>query len=244
MSLLIPDAEVATEETTEETTEVVSTEEAKDDTPKSKVIYADGVEVEGEVPEWFKSKKFKTVSDQAKSYTELEKKLGSFTGAPEKYELDGVDFESNPLLKLTAEWGKENNLNNDGLSSLVQRVSELSLKQVEEDNANAIKELGENATKRLSDIAQWGKNNLSADEYKQFQSMPQTAGQIALVEKLIGMSKNSKIVDVKTKENTIEDAKEELRKMQLATDKDGKRLMDTDMAYRKKVLDRTKELYD
>ena len=36
----------------------------------------------GEKPAWFKAEKYKNVSEQAKAYTELEKTLGAFVGAP------------------------------------------------------------------------------------------------------------------------------------------------------------------
>ena len=34
------------------------------------------------MPEWYKADKYKSVAEQAKAYTELEKKFGGFTGAP------------------------------------------------------------------------------------------------------------------------------------------------------------------
>ena len=69
----------------------------------------------GDRPEWFRGDKYANVAEQAKAYTELEGKFGSFTGSPEEYEIpeaqffakdidlpEGVDFNLNaedPLLK-------------------------------------------------------------------------------------------------------------------------------------------------
>ncbi len=207
-------------------------------------MLADGVDAEGDAPEWFKGSKYKTVSAQAEAYNELESKFGSFTGAPKegKYEIEGADFENSPLLKLTAEWGAENQLSNDGLESLIAKVNELAASQIEEDSVNAKTALGDNADKRLGDISQWGKNNLSPDEFTQFQGLAQTAGQIEVIEKLISLTKNSKLVETpSTPPKGNQDAMEELTKMQLATDDKGKRMMDNP-AYRAKYNAKKAEL--
>lgn len=208
------------------------------DTPPAegaKFQFADGVDGTGERPEWFNNTKYKTVSDQAKGYNELESKFGAFTGAPEegKYEIEGMDLENSPLLKLTAEWGAENQLSNDGLASLIERVNGLALEQIEQDATNAKEALGENADKRLNDLSQWGKNNLSPEEFEQFQGLAQTAGHVGVLEKLIAKTKNSKLVKEDAIVKNDKSATEELQEMQLATDDKGNRLMDNP-DYRKK----------
>jgi hypothetical protein len=240
------EAPVTTQETTtQETTTTESTE------VKPTFLFADGVAGEGDTPEWFKTDKYKTVSDQAKGYSELEKRFGSFTGAPKdgKYEVndangEAIDFETNPLMKLTAEWGAENQLSTEGLQGLVERVGQLANQQIEEDQTTAKAALGENADKRLADLSQWGKNNLDTEEFIQFQGLAQNAGQVEILEKMIGMAKNSKLVDKNAVDTpNAEDAKAELEKMQLATNEKGQRLMDVDLAYRAKVNAKMKEFY-
>lgn len=43
---------------------------------------SDGIKGTGDVPEWYIADKYKSVSEQAKAYTELEKKFGGFKGSP------------------------------------------------------------------------------------------------------------------------------------------------------------------
>ena len=43
---------------------------------------SDGIKGSGDTPDWYKGDKYKSVAEQAKAYTELEKKFGGFTGAP------------------------------------------------------------------------------------------------------------------------------------------------------------------
>jgi predicted subunit of tRNA(5-methylaminomethyl-2-thiouridylate) methyltransferase len=228
-----PEAPQQTEENTEAEKETL------------KFLYDEGIEGTGDAPEWFKASKYKSIADQAKGYSELEKRLGSFTGAPKdgKYEIEGVSFEDNPLMQTVAEWGVDNQLSSEGLGKLIEKVNELAQRQIAEDQENATKALGENAQKRLSDLAQWGKNNLSTEEFVQFQGLAQNAGQVQVLEKLIGMAKNSKIVKEDSSEQLGKDDKEaEIRTMQFAKNEKGQRLMDVDPEHRKKVLQKMKEL--
>ena len=237
---LIPNGdttEAVVEEIVTETTAALGNEEG--------YLFADGVKGEGQTPAWFKSSKYKTISAQAEGYNELESKFGSFTGMPKDgYSIEGMDLEESPLLKLAAEWGAENQLSNAGLESLLTKVNELATSQIEEDSVSVKAALGEKADSRLNNIAQWGKNNLTSDEFAQFQGLAQTAGHIEVIEKLIGMSKNSKMVNVEAEIQNNEDVESELKEMQLATNDDGKRLVDIDPAYRAKFSKKMAEHYN
>lgn len=245
---LIPSGETAAPETAENTETVETTESTETTTTEAKYLFADGVEGVGDAPEWFKSNKYKTVADQAKAYTELEGKFGAFKGAPKdgKYEIEGINFEENPLMATVAEWGVENQLSPEGLENLVAKVGELAKRQQDEDQAAALEALGENAQKRLADLASWGRNNLSPEEYEQFQGLAQTAGHVQVLEKLIGMSKNSKLVkpdEITTNSNSRADQEAEIKAAYLATNERGQRLMEVDPAYRKKISAQMKEFY-
>ena len=252
MATLIPDGEVAPATTTTETEAQEQAQTQAPTTTTDEVKTDTDAKVDTETPaednkEWFKADKYKTVDDQAKAYTELEKKFGSFTGAPKdgKYEIEGIDFENNPLMNTVAQWGAEQQLSAKGLESLVQKVNELATKQQEEDTKAALEALGEKGTERINNLAQWGQNNLAPEEYKQFQGLAQTAGQVEVLEKLIGMTKNSKLVDKTTVNGQDNNAstEEDLKAMYLATNKNGQRLMDVDAAYRIKVNNAYKAFY-
>ena len=90
-------------ENVEQTKQIEATEGAETtviEENKPGYLFADGVVGEGDAPEWFKADKYKTVSDQAKAYVELESKFGGFKGAPKegKYEVEGFNFDDNPLI--------------------------------------------------------------------------------------------------------------------------------------------------
>jgi hypothetical protein len=72
------DEQAAPEETTSETLLDASTPELNE----GEYFLSDGIKGTGDTPEWYKGDKYKSVAEQAKAYTELEKKFGGFTGAP------------------------------------------------------------------------------------------------------------------------------------------------------------------
>lgn len=259
MSTLIPGSETSTETTTETSTATDAGEQTTTTEPGSEAstetttsteeggfLFADGVVGEGEAPEWFKSKKYKTVADQAQAYTELESKFGAFTGAPKDgvYEIEGINFEDNPLMGTVADWGKEMQLSPEGLESLVVKVGELAQKQQDEDKAAALEALGEQGESRLRALGEWGKNNLAPEEFNQFQGLAQTAGHVEILEKLIGMTKNSKLVDKsQVASPKSADTEAALKAQYTATNDKGQRLMDVDPEYKSKVNKAMKDFY-
>lgn len=239
MDSLIPtDVSSETSEHVEQTEVIEGEEPSVIEDNKPGFLFADGIVGEGDAPEWFKADKYKTVSDQAKAYVELESKFGGFKGAPKegKYEVEGFNFDDNPLIGAVAEWGIENQLSNEGMKSLAVKVHELALKQQEEDRQNAMVQLGDDAPKRINNLAQWGKNNLSPEEFTSFQGLAQTAGHVEVLEKLIGMTKNSKLAATKQISTpTPAYTKADVDKMYTATNKKGERLVEIDREYYKKV---------
>lgn len=235
---LIPNGETTEAPSVEATKEeAITTGTEQEKSIEHKFMYDDETGGKGEIPDWFKPNKYKTVSEQARGYSELETKFGSFSGSPKDgYKVEGVDIEDSPLLKATAKWGMENQMSNKGMESLIKVVNELATAQIEEDSTANRKALGDKADERLNTLSQWGKNNLSEDEFVQFQGLAQTAGQVEVIEKIVAMSKNSKLVDVEAQARSTEDIEETLNKMQFAKDDKGKFLIDTDPAYRAKFL--------
>lgn len=208
-------------------------------------LFADGVPGTGEVPEWFNGSKYKTVSEQAKGYKELEKKFGAFTGTPKDgvYSVEGYDIDTSPLMKDVSEWAKEAGLSNDGFNKLVNKYLDHNAKQEEEFKASEIKKMGDNAQDRIKNLNGWAKNNLSEDEIPSFERMAQTAGELGLLEKIINLSKNSKLVDMsKVESSSISSLEQEIKEEYLATNEKGQRLMEIDPKYREMVREKQLDL--
>ena len=78
---------------------------------------AEGIKGAGETPEWYKSDKYQSVAEQAKAYTELEKKFGGFKGAPKDgYTApEGIESDDALLTELT-EFAKDTNMSDEAFS--------------------------------------------------------------------------------------------------------------------------------
>ena len=200
MSLITEDAPVTTTETTESVeNEEQTTSSESIDTPtestdeKTEAVaedwyHADGVKGEGPRPDWMKEK-YKSVADQAKAYNDLEKRLGSFKGAPEKYDLS---IEGHPEIQfadndpLMTEWVKEAKAANMSqeffTKSLTTYMNALTVN--EPDPEVEMQKLGPTAKQDVATISQWARNNFSDEEYGTFKSLMNTADSVRLFEKI------------------------------------------------------------
>lgn len=211
---------------------------------------AEGVGGEGDAPDWFKSDKYTTVSDQAKAYKDLEGKLGAFTGAPESYEFAlseqlteqgaEIDLES-PMITNFIEMAKESNMSQEMAGKLVNMFveSQYADGQISEEAettrvAEQMKLLGDNANQRVNNIDNWAKANLTPEQAEGLADAATTAAGVQAIEALIAKSRNSPM-----QTNDVNEAGKvdmaELQALQFATDENGNRKMATDPEYRKMV---------
>ena len=155
---------------------------------------SDGIKGVGDMPEWYKADKYKSVAEQAKAYTELEKKFGGFTGAPKDgYELvEGVDSDD-ALWQELVEFGSETNMS----QAAMHRAWELLTAQeqaVEEVSVEAeMEKLGDNAVERIKVVEQYMKNNLDSDTYERLRYAVNSAESVELVEALVKATAPAKL---------------------------------------------------
>ena len=149
----------------------------------------------GDTPEWFKSDKYKTVQAQAEAYNSLESKFGSFTGAPDEYEMnvpEGLEGEfdnDDPLLTAAREFAKDSNMNQEGFDKLVSLWLTNTVESPEQAQANMntqlVEVLGDNHAQRISQVSGALSNMLDAETYKEIKPFANTPGAIRLVEAVI-----------------------------------------------------------
>lgn len=191
-SLLAGAESTPSEETTEATTETTTEE-----TPAWS--YAEGINGEGETPEWFKADKFKSVAAQAEAYKGLEGKLGGFTGAPDEYEVsmpDGIEgefIEDDPLMGEFQEWAKTNQLNQGAFTEMLHMFVKSEHEKYGSSREQGLKALGPDAQSRLQNINDYAKANLSEDEYNGILAATTTPEGVMAVEALIAKTRGLKI---------------------------------------------------
>jgi hypothetical protein len=171
------------------TEEIITTPEVQ--TPPSWFI-DEGIPGIGDRPQWL-PEKFKNVGDLAKSYHELEKKVGT---APEEYDFSGskfLDQDYAPIQELLA-LAKEKRVPKEVMDKMLDSVDKY-MDEFSIDYEEETKKLGDNAKDRLSTLDNWAKANLSEDSYVALTSNLKSAESIKALEELRGrmMSGNSTV---------------------------------------------------
>lgn len=125
-------------------------------------------------PEWFKADKYKTIEDQAKAYSEAEKRLGEmsaklkgFQGAPEAYELkvpeglEGkIEFRADdPLMTQFQEIAKEAGMSQDTFGKLTEVFLQYEATLIPDMKAE-IAAIGDRGQERVSNIWRWAQANM------------------------------------------------------------------------------------
>jgi hypothetical protein len=170
----------------QETTSDTLLDNAEPTLGENEYFLAEGIKGTGETPEWYKADKYQSVAEQAKAYTELEKKFGGFKGAPKDGYVspEGVEQDDALLAELT-EFANDTNMSQEAygrawelLTAQEQAVEEVSAEQ-------EMAKLGDNATQRLKNVEGFLKNNLDSDTYTQVQDLVTTAESVQLIEAIV-----------------------------------------------------------
>jgi len=155
---------------------------------------AEGIKGAGETPEWYKSDKYQSVAEQAKAYTELEKKFGGFKGAPKDgYTApEGIESDDALLTELT-EFAKDTNMSDEAFGRAWELLSAQEQAVEEVTQEMEMQKLGDNATQRLKTVEGFLKNNLDADTYSAAQELVTTADSVALIEMIVKATMPAKL---------------------------------------------------
>jgi len=155
---------------------------------------SEGIKGVGDTPEWYKADKYKSVAEQAKAYTELEKKFGGFTGAPKDgYALyDGVESDD-ALWGELVEFGNSTNMSQSALNQAWELLTAQE-QAIEEVSVEAeMAKLGDNAVERIKVVEQYMKNNLDSDTYEELRYAVNSAESVKLIEALIKSTAPAKL---------------------------------------------------
>ena len=154
----------------------------------------EGIKGSGEVPEWYKADKYKSVADQAKGYAELEKRFGGFKGAPKDgYQApEGVD-EGDALFEELKTFAQETNMSQDAFSRAWELLASQSNVAQEVSVEAEMAKLGDNAQDRIKTVEQFMKNNLDPETYDRVRYGVNSAETVELVEALIGATAPAKL---------------------------------------------------
>jgi len=144
----------------------------------------------GDAPEWFQSKKYHSVEEQAKAYPELAKKLGAFTGAPDEYNTQfmGEDFEPGENFGNAVEMMQGLGVSQEAFETLMEfHTSELDALQSEVgfNSENEMAQLGDDSSRRLGNVDRYLQANLEGEEYEAAAALVTSADSVKLMEMMI-----------------------------------------------------------
>ena len=214
---------------TEESTETVTLEEGE-------YFASDNVKGLGDKPDWYNSDKYTSVAAQAQAYPELQKKFGSFTGAPKDgYATpEGFDAEDG-MLKTFMEYATESNMNQASFDKGFELLTAQSTVAEEVSTEAELKKLGDNADERIDRANQFLQNNLNSDKYEEIKDFVTTADAVKLVEMLIPATKATALPGSEDTGETGLTLKE-VEEMAFKQDEHGNYLRSLDPAYDKKIM--------
>lgn len=135
----------------------------------------------GERPDWL-GEKFKSAADLAKSYRDLEKRVGM---APESYDFSKsqyLDPDYAPFQELQ-ELAKQKRVPAEVMDKMLESVDKY-FSEFTPDYTEEAKLLGEDAPARLKILDNWAKATLSEESVRELQSSLKTAGAIKALEEL------------------------------------------------------------
>ena len=202
---------------------------------------SDGIKGVGDQPEWYKADKYKSVAEQAKAYTELEKKFGGFTGAPKDgYALyDGVESDDALWAELV-EFGNSTNMSQSALNQAWELLTAQE-QAIEEVSVEAeMAKLGDNAVERIKVVEQYMKNNLDADTYEELRYAVNSAESVQLIEALIKSTAPAKLpIDGHIEPGGLEWA--DIEAEMFRKDENGNLLRSVDINHERKIQRMMKE---
>lgn len=167
----------------------------------------------GERPDWL-SPKFRTAADLAKSYSELEKRVGT---APEEYDFTRVDWVDPEYegFKDLQKVAKDKRVPKDVMDKVLDTFDSYFSEGRIDPKAELAK-LGDNAQQRIEVLNNWAQSNLSEDAFNVLTSSIKTADGIKALEEIRSrmMDNNTQIPGQGSSDNTqvsLEEVQAELQ---------------------------------
>lgn len=141
----------------------------------------EGIPGVGDRPEWL-GEKFKSAADLAKSYNELEKRVGT---APDAYDFSKskyIDPEFASFKELQ-DYAKNKRVPQDVMDKVIESVDKY-LDEFSTDEQAEYQKLGSDYKQRLTLLDNWAKANLSAEAHEALTKNVRTADGIKAIEEI------------------------------------------------------------
>lgn len=168
-------------------------------------------------PEWLPPK-YQKLSDVEKARSELEKKLGGFTGAPEKYDVSALEIdETDPTIQTLMEVGKKHNMNQEVFQDMVGRLMSVQEVQEQAHLDDQLKIMGKDGERMLVEYKNWTKDYLQPEEAEVVKNWVKTADDLKVFNTMMAHTHMSKVptthtMHVANRHETMAELKSEMTK--------------------------------
>lgn len=153
----------------------------------------DNIPGQGARPDWLPAK-YQKVSDLGKAYTEAEKRLGGFTGAPENYDFDGIGVDAqDPTIQALADVGKKHNMNQQVFSEMVGRLVSIQETTEQLNIDKEIEKLGPDGTRMLQEYKNWVNDYIPAPEQEVVTQWVKTADDLKAFNRIMAHTHMSQV---------------------------------------------------
>tara|TARA_R110000803_G_scaffold49532_2_gene103082 strand:- start:2594 stop:3325 length:732 start_codon:yes stop_codon:yes gene_type:complete len=169
-------------------------DEATPELGEGEYFLTEGIKGSGDAPEWYRADKYKSIADQARGYSELEKRFGGFKGAPKDgYQAPENVDEDDALYEELKTFAQDTNMSQDAFGRAWELLSTQTNVANEVSVEAEISKLGDNAQNRIKTVEQFMKNNLDAETYDKVRHGVNTAESVELIEALINATSPAKL---------------------------------------------------
>lgn len=139
----------------------------------------------GARPDWLPAK-YKKASDVGKAYSELEKRLGGFTGAPDKYDVASLELDEGALIvKEMMEVGKELNMSQEAFNKFIGRLASANETESNSHLEEQIEKMGKDGQRMLVEYKNWTKDYLKPEEREVVSDWVKTADDLKVFNRMM-----------------------------------------------------------
>ena len=179
----------------------------------------------GERPDWLPSK-YKRASDVGRAYSDLEKKLGGFTGAPDVYDISNLELDAEQhIVKQLVEFGKETNMSQEKFNKLLGTLNAATEAENQVNLDEQVRKLGPDGERELTAYKNWTKDYLAPEEVEVVKEWVRTADDLKVFNRMMAKTNRSAVPTTQTMAmangyETVTDIKNEMVKNIDRYDKD------------------------
>lgn len=185
--------------------------------PEKPWFIDEGIPGPGARPSWMPAK-YEKLADIEKARASLESKLGSFTGAPDKYDVASLELdEADPTVAALADVAKELNMSQDGFNKFIGRLTSVQETEKNLHLDEQVAKMGKDGVRMLNEFKNWTKDYMQPHEVEVVKEWVKTADDLKVFNRMMASTHMSAVptqqsMNIANNFESVKDLKIELSK--------------------------------